>query len=53
MKFLPRFKKDYKSNKEVFNFLNPYSAFENWFNTAKTEEIDMEPNSMSLSTVNR
>ena len=53
MKFLPRFKKEYKSNKEAFTFINPFPAFKNWFNSAIEQEIDMEPNAMSLSTVNR
>ena len=52
MKFLPRFKKEYKTNKDSFKFLNPYDAFKNWFEIATKEEIDVEPNAMSLSTIN-
>jgi pyridoxine/pyridoxamine 5'-phosphate oxidase len=53
MKFLPRFKKDYRMNKGPFTFKNPFPAFTNWFETAVKEEVDIEPNAMSISTVNQ
>ena len=52
MKFLPRFKTEYKANKGIFDFTNPFVAFKNWFDTAVNEEVDVEPNAMCLATVN-
>ena len=53
MNYLSRFRKGYKTKKDSFTFINPFPAFQNWFNHAKLMEKEMDPLAMSLSTINR